>query len=168
MVPAVAAALVAYAWDTRAQLPVWQDATTLFAHAVDVDPDDYRLEGSGEIWSQYGQARTSDGHCEFHLVWPGLKINVYTGFANLSIGPVWPESPERTVGFLDYFFGADVSEGAAKELIEFDDQVGREDTELVESVQRGVRAGFVERGRLLPESERLIVDFQRKVAETLT
>ena len=139
-----------------------------FSRLVDVDPGAYRLEGSGEIWSQYGQTRNGDGHCEFHLVWPGLKINVYPGFANLSIGPVWPESPERTVGFLDYFFGADVSESAAKELIEFDDQVGREDTELVESVQRGVRAGFVERGHLLPESERLIVGFQRKVAETLT
>ena len=38
LVPAVAAALVAYALYTRAQLPVWRDATTLFAHAVAVDP----------------------------------------------------------------------------------------------------------------------------------
>ena len=48
--------------------------------------------------------------CAFHLVWPALKINVYPGLANLSIGPVWPESPGRTVGFLDYFFGPDVDE----------------------------------------------------------
>jgi choline monooxygenase len=95
-------------------------------------------------------------------------VNVYPGFANLSIGPVWPESPERTVGFLDYFFGADVSDDAARELIEFDDQVGREDTALVESVQRGVRTGLVEHGRLLPGSERLVARFQRQVAETLT
>ena len=139
-----------------------------FSRLVDVDPDAYRLEGNGGTWSQYGRARNGDGHCEFHLVWPGLKINLYPGFANLSIGPVWPESPERTVGFLDYFFGADVSEGAVRELIEFDDQVGREDTELVESVQRGVRCGLVERGRLLPENERLIAGFQRRVAEALT
>jgi hypothetical protein len=32
----------------------------------------------------------------------------------------------------------------------------------VESVQRGVRAGLVEHGRLLPDSERLIAGFQRK------
>ena len=113
-------------------------------------------------------AREGDGRCEFHLVWPGLKINVYPGFANLSIGPVWPESPERTVAFLDYFFGADVDEHTAGELIEFDDQVGREDTALVESVQRGFRPGLVERGRLPPESERLIAGFQRKVAGALT
>src|SRR5262249_41353518 len=132
------------------------------------DPDAWSLSGDGPVWSQYGQARNGEGPCEFHLVWPSLKVNVYPGFANLSIGPVWPESAGRTVGFLDYFFGADVPDEAARELIAFDDQVGREDTALVESVQRGVRTGLVERGRLLPQSEQLIARFQRQVAETLT
>jgi phenylpropionate dioxygenase-like ring-hydroxylating dioxygenase large terminal subunit len=139
-----------------------------FSRLVDVDPDSYVLEGDGPVWSQYGRAREGEGGCEFHLVWPALKLNVYPGLANLSIGPVWPESPGRTVGFLDYFFGPDVDEVAARELLAFDDQVGREDAALVESVQRGVRAGLVERGRLLPESERLIAGFQRKVTEALT
>ena len=139
-----------------------------FSRLVDVDPDAYILEGDGPRWSQYGRARDGDGRCEFHLVWPALKVNVYPGFENLSIGPVWPESPGRTIGFLDYFFGADVDEDAARELIAFDDQVGREDTALVESVQRGVGAGLVDRGRLLPESERLIGCFQHKVTQTLT
>jgi nitrite reductase/ring-hydroxylating ferredoxin subunit len=139
-----------------------------FSRLVDVDPDSYVLSGDGPVWSQQGQAREGEGGCEFHLVWPALKLNVYPGFANLSIGPVWPESPERTVGFLDYFFGADVDDASARELIAFDDQVGREDTALVESVQRGVRTGLVDRGRLLPESERLIAGFQRQVAEALT
>ena len=139
-----------------------------FSRLVDVDPDSYVLAGDGPVWSQHGRAREGEGGCEFHLVWPALKLNVYPGFANLSIGPVWPESPERTVGFLDYFFGADVDDASARELIAFDDQVGREDTALVESVQRGVRTGLVDRGRLLPESERLIAGFQRQVAEALT
>jgi choline monooxygenase len=139
-----------------------------FSRLVDVDPDSYVLAGDGPVWSQHGRAREGEGGCEFHLVWPALKLNVYPGFANLSIGPVWPESPERTVGFLDYFFGVDVDDAAARELIAFDDQVGREDTALVESVQRGVRTGLVERGRLLPQSERLVAGFQRKVTEALT
>ena len=139
-----------------------------FTKLVDVAPDTYRLEANGRVWSQFGEARAGAGRCEFHLVWPTLKINVYPGFANLSIGPVWPESPERTVGFLDYFFGAYVPEQDARELFEFDDQVGREDTALVESVQRGVRSGLLEHGRLLPASEQLIEEFQRKVAASLT
>ena len=69
---------------------------------------------------------------------------------------------------LDYFFAPDVDDVWAAELIAFDDQVGQEDTALVESVQRGVAAGLVERGRLLPESERLIASFQAKVTASLT
>jgi nitrite reductase/ring-hydroxylating ferredoxin subunit len=142
-----------------------------FSKLVDVDPDAYELAGEGPVWSQYGRAREGDGRCEFHLLWPGLKVNVYPllgASPNLSIGPVWPESPERTVGFLDYFFGPDVPDDAARELLEFDDQVGREDRALVESVQRGVRTGLIQHGRLLPGSEQLIEGFQRKVAESLT
>jgi Ring hydroxylating alpha subunit (catalytic domain) len=61
-----------------------------------------------------------------------------------------------------------VDEAWGRELIAFDDQVGREDTALVESVQRGVGAGLVEQGRLLPESERLIASFHAKVIVSLT
>ncbi len=139
-----------------------------FSKLVDVDADRYELVAESRIWSQYGHARDGEGRCQFHLVWPALKINVYPGFANLSIGPVWPDSPERTLGFLDYFFGADVPAEAARELIELDDQVGREDRALVESVQRGVRAGLIDRGRLLPRSEQLIEGFQQQVAVSLT
>jgi phenylpropionate dioxygenase-like ring-hydroxylating dioxygenase large terminal subunit len=139
-----------------------------FSRLVDVDPDAYVLEGDGPVWSQYGRARSGDGSCAFHLAWPALKINVYPGFPNLSIGPVWPVSVDRTAGFLDYFFGAGVDDAWARELIEFDDQVGREDTALVESVQRGVAAGLVTEGRLLGESERLIAGFQQQVTLALT
>ena len=139
-----------------------------FSRLVDVDPAAYVLEGDGPVWSQYGTARDGTGTCVFHLIWPALKINVYPGFANLSIGPAWPEKTGRTAGFLDYFFAPDVDDAWAAELIAFDDQVGLEDTALVESVQRGVAAGLVERGRLLPESERLIASFQAMVTASLT
>ena len=139
-----------------------------FSRLIDVDPDAYVLEGDGPVWSQYGTARDGSGTCAFHLVWPALKINAYPGFDNLSVGPLWPETTGRTTGFLDYFFGTDVDDAWARDLIAFDDQVGREDTALVESVQRGVAAGLVERGRLLPESERLIASFQAKVTASLT
>jgi hypothetical protein len=38
---------------------------------------------------------------------------------------------------------------------------------LVENVQRGVTTGLIDRGRLLPESERLIADFQQRIRATL-
>jgi hypothetical protein len=66
---------------------------------VDVDPDPFRLEGEAPVWTRHGRARDGAGECQLHLVWPALKLNVYPGFPNLSIGPVRPESPGRTAGF---------------------------------------------------------------------
>ena len=68
---------------------------------MDVSPERYVLEQRRWHSSQYAQARNgSDGNDrpggQFHFVWPNLKVNVYPGRPNLSIGPVWPEGPERS------------------------------------------------------------------------
>ena len=97
------------------------------------------------------------------MIWPSTKVNVWPGTPNLSIGPLAPVEPARTDGFLDYFFTADADPAWVAELMELDDQVGVEDRELVESVQRGIRSGAFERGRLMLPSEELIADFQRWV-----
>ena len=144
---------------------------------IDVRPDAYRLEADGLVSSQFGPARGGSGpydargeveRGQFHFVWPNLKVNIYPGHPNLSIGPVLPAGPERSRGFLDYFFADGVAQEWIEELLAFDDQVGREDAVLVESVQRGVRSGVVERGRLLDSSEGLIAHFQSLVADALT
>ena len=146
-----------------------------FSELVDVSPDAYRLEADGLVFNQFGPLRDGRGayaggevaRSQFHFVWPNLKINIYPGRPNLSIGPVFPSGPGRSAGFLDYFFADDVDAAWIGELLAFDDQVGDEDRALVESVQRGVRAGMIEHGRLLPESERLIRHFQALVAAAL-
>ena len=53
------------------------------------------------------------------------------------------------------------------EFLEFDDQVGREDARLVESVQRGAGSGAIPEGRLLPDSEQLVAAFQARVSEAV-
>ncbi len=142
-----------------------------FSKAVDVDPDSYVLEPGTWSSSQYASARDGDGldveRGQFHFVWPNLRINVFPGLPNLSIGPAFPTGPGKTSGFFDYFFAESVSADEREELIAFDAQVGREDRALVESVQRGMRSGLLDYGRLLPESEQLIAHFQTLVAETL-
>ena len=89
------------------------------------------------------------------------------GPPNLAAGPLTPVGPERTAGFLDYFFPEDVSEAEVDELLAFDDQVGREDRALVESVQQGTRSGLLDAGTLMPQSERLLAHFQGLVREAL-
>ena len=150
-----------------------------FSAVIDVSFDAYELEETSEWFStQRGPVRENgrgsfdvrEGEVErsqFHFLWPNVTINVAPGQANLSIGPVLPDGPERTTRFLDYFFAPDADPEWVREFLAWDDQVGAEDTALVERVQRGVRSGAVAEGVLLPESERLVAHFQRNVAEAL-
>ena len=134
-----------------------------FTELVDVSPDSYRLEEHRWFSSQFGSARAADGELprsQFHFVWPNTGINIFPGRPNLSIGPIMPAGPERAERVLDYFFGADADDRWISELLELDDQIGREDTALVERAQRGVSAGVIADGRLLGESERLVAHFQ--------
>jgi phenylpropionate dioxygenase-like ring-hydroxylating dioxygenase large terminal subunit len=150
-----------------------------FSSVVDVNPDEYDLRTHPTFASQFAHPRAKlpaapayepVGELEwgqFHLLYPNLAINVMPGRPNLSIGPILPAGPERTYRFLDYFFGPDVDDEWIQEMLAFDNQVGREDRSLVEGVQRGVRSGVLERGRLMVTSERLVAAFQRYVADAL-
>jgi choline monooxygenase len=147
-----------------------------FSALVDVSPEAYELASGESFSSQFGPVRENgkgldtEGEVtrsQFHFLWPNTMINIFPGRMNFSIGPVLPAGAERTERFLDYFFGAEVDQTWISELLEFDGQVGAEDKVLVENVQRGVVTGLIDRGRLLPESERLIVDFQQRVRTAL-
>ena len=147
-----------------------------FSALVDVSPDAYQLVPGEAFSSQFGPVRENGGglagegavtRSQFHFLWPNTMINIFPGRTNLSIGPVLPAGPGRTERFLDYFFGPEADEEWIRELLDFDGQVGAEDKVLVENVQRGVETGLIEHGRLLPESERLIVDFQQRIRGAL-
>jgi choline monooxygenase len=148
-----------------------------FSAVVDVSPDSYLLEASGNRMSQSGPPRPEPrgsydltGEVErgqFHFLFPNTVINVMPGRPNLSIGPIVPLEPELTYRYLDYLVAPDVPDAWIDELLAFDAEVGAEDTRLVERVQEGVRSGLVEEGRLLPESERLVAHFQALVVDAL-
>ncbi len=149
-----------------------------FSRVVDVSPDSYRLEASDGLYSsQFGPLRDGSGdsafadgeieRSQFHFLWPNFGLNVFPGRPNLSCGPILPRGPERTGRFLDYFFAPDVEQEWVDELMELDDQVGREDRALVEGAQRGMRSGVLEHGRLLTSSEPLIQHFERLTYEAL-
>jgi choline monooxygenase len=148
-----------------------------FSAVMDVSPETYFLEAVGARMSQHGPPRPDPrgsydpaGEVErsqFHLLFPGTVVNVMAGRPNLSIGPIVPLAPERTWRLLDYFVAPDADDAWVEELLAFDTQVGAEDRALVERVQRGVRAGLLDEGRLLPESERLVAHFQALVVDSL-
>jgi choline monooxygenase len=147
-----------------------------FSDVIDVDPEAYRLERHATFASHYAHVREHprgshydaaglDG--QFHLVWPALKVNVMPGRPNLSLGPLTPRSPGRTDGVLDYFFAPDEDPDWIADFAALDHEVGVEDQRLVESVQRGMASGVLERGELLLPSEDLIAAFQEWVTAGL-
>ena len=148
-----------------------------FSKVVDISVDAYLLEQSPTFSTQYGPVRETwkgdfdpRGPIErgqFHFLWPNLTLNIMPGHPNLSIGPILPTGPERTARFLDYFVGQDVEQAWIDDMLEFDEQVGAEDLVLVERVQKGLRGGGLEHGRLMGESEQLIAQFQGLLLDAL-
>jgi choline monooxygenase len=136
-----------------------------FSAEVDVNPDRYVLEPHPTFGAQFCRAKATGERGQFHLLYPNTGINVFPGPPNLSIGPIAPNGPNRTERYLDYFFAPGLADEWIRDFFAFDDQVGREDTALVESVQRGMNAGVLDRGRLLLASEPLLAAFQAWVAE---
>jgi choline monooxygenase len=134
-----------------------------FSDEVDVHPDRYQLEAHPTFGAQFCRAKVTGDAGQFHLLYPNTGINVFPGPPNLSIGPMLPTAPGRTERYLDYFFAPDVDEAWLRDFFAFDDQVGREDAALVESVQRGMGSGLVEHGLLLADAEPLLAAFQRWV-----
>ena len=150
-----------------------QVAHPAFSELVETSPDAYVLATDGRLSTQHGPLKTVTPadelpRAQFHFLWPNLGINIFPGRPNLSIGPIVPLAPNRTYRFLDYFFGRDVEPAWIGELLTFDDQVGREDRVLVESVQRGVASGAVGQGVLMSESEQLIAHFHELTAAALS
>lgn len=154
-----------------------------FSHVLDTDMTAYRLVlGSNHAW-QNGPLRQQnpgatpelgytgrDGAVpegRYFALFPNMKVNINPGLPNLSIGPVVPMGPENSHGFLDYYFGPDVTQEWIDDMIVFDNEVGAEDTVLVESVQHGIRSGAIQQGRIMLESEKLIAGYQAWLLDKL-
>ena len=148
-----------------------------FSKLVDVDQDAYLLTTSRWSSSQYGPLR--DGGelpydpgdalrgSQFHYVWPNWTLNVFPGPPHVRVLVFQPLDPDRTATFVDGFWAPGASDEIVQEITDFGAEVGREDSELVESVHRGLRSGAIDHGRLLLGSEKLIQHFQLLVLDAL-
>ena len=146
-----------------------------------VDVDDYTLEEHETFSIQRGRVRDSakDGTAGpyrvregvadslYVFVWPNFSLNVYPGPGNVSVNLYAPVGPHRTLARYHYYFADAVSDDEVGEFIAFIDQVQREDIVLCESVQRGLRSGFYEQGKLIREREDGLRHFQRLVRRAL-
>jgi len=140
-----------------------------FSAVMEVGPGGYQLTASPHRLSHRAPVRHGSAFAagsvtagSYHLLLPNVKININPGRQNLSIGPVYPDGVGGTVGFLDYYFGADADEAWIEQMMAFDTEVGIQDAALVAAAQAGVAGGWIDRGRILPQ-ERLLAEFQRYV-----
>ena len=83
-------------------------------------------------------------------LWPNSCLLRYPGEGNFVVLHVIPTGPETTFETYDFFFSSDTPSQAQEEAIEYMDKVlQREDIDLCESVQRGMRSPGFERGRFM-------------------
>ena len=99
----------------------------------------------------------------YFWVFPNLMLNFYPW--GLSVNVVKPLAVDRTrVSFLSWVYDASKLEDSAGAQI---DRVEREDEEVVESVQRGMRSRLYDRGRYSPKREQGPHHFHRLLLELL-
>ena len=101
------------------------------------------------------------------FVWPSFTVNIYPGIINISSTIYEPISPNKTRAVYDVYFPEGVSDTDKKSVVDFLDQVQKEDTALCEAVQLGCESGYYSQGHLVLAKENGVQHFQRLVHEAL-
>ncbi|MGB8684462.1 MAG: aromatic ring-hydroxylating dioxygenase subunit alpha [Candidatus Binatus sp.] len=135
-----------------------------------IDTNAYRVDTDHEYFSTYyGPILGSPGNgVNYATLWPNVLFSLYGNPPNLQAISVVPIDAGHTRQVVDYFFAADASEAQIRNDVEFSDLVTREDIVLCESVQRGLRSGAIEHGKLMLSRERGIQHFQKLVYRFLS
>lgn len=105
----------------------------------------------------------------YYWMFPNWMINIYPD--NLSINIVLPIDHEKTLTIFEWYFNEPGSgEGweSMQQTIGFSDQIQKEDIEICEAVQRGLRSKTYSRGRLSVKRENGVHHFHQLLHEFLT
>jgi choline monooxygenase len=102
---------------------------------------------------RYADVRPDD-QALYYWVFPNFMINIYPD--NLSSNLILPLGPERTLTVFEWFFlepGSGESWEGVQQAVAFSDEIQKEDIEICEAVQRGLRSRAYDRGRFSPKRE---------------
>lgn len=133
-----------------------------------IDQDSYRWTIEGKVVEFLGRGGAADrlpyalagerrftGRTEgFQIVflWPNMAFILLPGANMLLVFLMEPDGPEATREPLLYFgLGEDLDAGTASAVDWFNTELGPEDVEIVESVQRGLHSLGYRRGRLMAD-----------------
>jgi choline monooxygenase len=111
-------------------------------------------------YQEAGEDLTTD----YFWIFPNWMLNCYPD--NLSLNIVLPLEPERSLAIFEWYLPEkDHSSPAAKESVEFSDQIQVEDVGICEAVQKNLRSRSYSRGRFSAKQEKGVHAFHRMYAE---
>ena len=150
----------------------------------EVDYDQYRVETQRYYSKQHAPIRDAEpgdardrrylrsGEAEedalYYWIFPNVMLNVYLD--NTSINIIVPLGHDKTLTVFEWYFEAPgTGEGweSMQQIIAFSDEIQREDIELCEWVQRGLRSRAYDQGRFSVLRENGVHHFQTLVHEFL-
>ncbi len=149
-----------------------QVAHPSFADAIDLNS--YEIDEYRYVSTQHGPPKHEESAAElrvkegrYNYLWPTFMLNIYPGPGNASTNQIVPIDADNTLAVYEYFYDEDAPDDFATETTGLIHQVMVEDITLCESVQRGMRTGTFEHGRLMLRYEHAIRHFQNLVRESL-
>lgn len=124
------------------------------------------LVGRGSVQSCPGvdEVRVGD-EAVYVWVYPNLMLNRYGPVLDTNL--VLPLGPERCEVRFEYFFEDGVSDAFVESSMRSTDETQREDVEISEWVQKGLRSPAFDTGRYAPAHEKAIFHFHRMLATDL-
>jgi len=114
---------------------------------------------------RYQEAR-EDLTTDYFWIFPNWMLNCYPD--NVSLNIVLPLEPERSLAIFEWYLPEkDHSASAAKESVEFSDQIQIEDVMICEAVQKNLRSRSYLRGRFSVKQEKGVHAFHRMYGECM-
>jgi choline monooxygenase len=111
---------------------------------------------------------SGQGEAQYFWVFPNLMLNVYPD--NYSTNLIVPLGPERTLTVFEWYFrdpSSEKTQEALRRTVEFSDEIQREDIQICEAVQRGLRSATYQQGRYSVKRENGVHHFHGLLSEFL-
>jgi choline monooxygenase len=140
------------------------------AKILDVSGYKTTIEGSKVL--QYGPLAGEDnpyhtgGAAYYYQVFPNLMLNILPG--RVQMNSILPIDADRCLTVFDFFFSeTDVAklDIRAKDDLEISDVVQKEDIWICELIQKGLKSGTYDKGRICVQEERGVWAFQNNLRD---
>ena len=114
---------------------------------------------------RYQEAR-EDLTTDYYWIFPNWMLNCYPD--NVSLNIVLPVDNERSLAIFEWYLPEErVGSRAAKDSVDFSDQIQIEDIAICEDVQKNLRSRSYTRGRYSVKQEKGVHAFHRMYAEAM-